>query len=104
MKKSFFLSHQFLDSREWLWVRRRALERADYRCESPGCTEREFLEVNHVRPRKYYPELSLDLGNLEVLCARHHAEIHPWIVCRSKYSNVRAANDDQFELPLESSA
>jgi len=27
------------------------------------------LNVDHIRPRRYYPELALELGNLQVLCA-----------------------------------
>lgn len=28
-----------------------------------------LLNVDHVKPRKFYPELALDLDNLQVLCA-----------------------------------
>ena len=32
------------------------------------CGNKNQLEVDHVKPRKNYPELELDIDNLQILC------------------------------------
>lgn len=55
-------------------LRRRALRRARYRCENPGCGQAVFLQVHHRRP--VAGGGSDDARNLVVLCWRCHRELH----------------------------
>lgn len=61
----------FLASREWAVMRMRALERDGGRCAVDGRTAKDgyVMNVDHIKPRKYYPELALTLSNLQVLCS-----------------------------------
>ena len=55
-------------------LRRQLHERANYRCETPGCRHRIHLDVHHVRPRKHGGPHSFD--NCVVLCGSCHARTH----------------------------
>lgn len=60
----------FLSSYEWRKVRMIALKHANGRCECCGNGPKEGyrLNVDHIKPRRKYPELALDPDNLQVLC------------------------------------
>ncbi len=62
----------FYASWEWKAVRYEALKVHGHRCQCcgwrPGDTEAGRLVVDHIRPRRKYPALALDLRNLQVLC------------------------------------
>lgn len=60
----------FYDSREWLAVRYEALKASAGRCSccAARASEQNPLHVDHIKPRSKYPELSLVLSNLQVLC------------------------------------
>ncbi len=63
-------SKRFYHSGAWRRVRERALQRDHYICQlrlSPDCTT-VATEVHHIKPRKKYPELALDLSNLTSCC------------------------------------
>ncbi len=62
---------KFYKSREWMAARFRALHKAGHRCEHCGVSVKKkgSMRVDHIKPRKSYPELSLDQSNLQVLCA-----------------------------------
>ena len=66
----FVSSDEFLQSYEWRRVRYEALRINDGRCELCGSGKSDGVQLNvdHIRPRKKYPELALDLTNLQVLC------------------------------------
>ena len=59
---------------QWAWkrVRYEALKLHGQRCQccgwQPGDTKSGHLVVDHIKPRKKYPELALDRSNLQVLC------------------------------------
>jgi 5-methylcytosine-specific restriction endonuclease McrA len=64
-------SSAFYRSDEWRLVRYQALKRSAGTCECCGsrpAPERP-LHVDHIRPRSRFPDLALDLSNLQVLCA-----------------------------------
>jgi len=81
---------QFYNSTEWKNLRQRALERDNYECQE--CKrlgkihvdskkvegERKSIELNvhHIKEIEFWPELALDLNNLETLCLHHHNLIH----------------------------
>jgi hypothetical protein len=63
-------SDEFLRSFEWRRVRMQVLERDGARCCCCGRTAADGVAINvdHVKNRKTFPHLALDLGNLQVLC------------------------------------
>ena len=75
----------FYKSKPWRNVRRMALERDLYFCVE--CMEayrrgeirkpKYAVMVHHIKPRDKYPELELDLNNLQSLCDAHHNKKHP---------------------------
>lgn len=65
----------FYRSQAWKNLRKAALIRDHYLCRR--CKRRAANTVHHVLPREEYPERSLDLDNLESLCARCHNQEHP---------------------------
>lgn len=60
----------FYESREWLDLRYRALKLYERRCMVCGLTPAEGaqIHVDHIKPRKDYPELELEITNLQILC------------------------------------
>src|SRR5262245_27419217 len=92
-------SDLFLHSNAWKIERLRAIERADYRCETPGCKVRHGLHAHHVLPRHSHPHLALDQLNLEVLCPECHARRHGWgRRLPAHWVSLRPANDAQLQL------
>lgn len=61
-----------LASPEWKALRRRVLAVYGMKCMCCGHVPRNPSQINidHVKPRKYYPEMALEESNLQVLCAR----------------------------------
>lgn len=62
----------FLLSPEWRAIRKLALEKHGSCCLKCGRmgTPDEPINVDHIKPRKFFPELALDLSNLQPLCWR----------------------------------
>lgn len=60
----------FLLSFEWRRVRMSVLANAHGRCACCGCGANDgaVLHVDHIKPRKRFPDLALDPKNLQVLC------------------------------------
>lgn len=67
---AFVMSDAFLESYEWRRVRMQVLKRDGARCECCGATPATgaVMNVDHIRPRRLFPELALDPENLQVLC------------------------------------
>lgn len=63
-------SDGFLLSPEWKALRRQAIELYGTTCCKCGKeqTRRHRVNMDHIKPRKYYPELALDINNLQPLC------------------------------------
>ena len=66
----FALKDSFLNSYEWRKVRMVALKKHGARCQCCGATPATgaVMNVDHIKPRKLFPELALDVENLQVLC------------------------------------
>lgn len=68
----------FYGSREWIALRRVALDRDKYICQI--CLRDNRLRradtVHHIKPIKDYPELALDLNNLLSVCNICHNKLH----------------------------
>jgi len=65
-------SSDFLCSPEWRELRLEAIKRYGntcLKCKRVG-SKRYPINIDHIKPRKYYPELSLDINNLQPLCGR----------------------------------
>ena len=60
----------FLQSFEWRKLRMVALKKYGPRCQCCGATPATgaIMNVDHIKPRKLFPELSLDIDNLQILC------------------------------------
>ena len=63
-------SDAFLMTYEWRKVRMEALKKYGAKCQCCGATPAHgaVMNVDHIKPRKLYPHLALDLNNLQVLC------------------------------------
>lgn len=61
----------FYRSREWLELRYLAFKHYGRRCMCCGAGPHECqLQVDHIKPRIRYPELALELTNLQILCRK----------------------------------
>lgn len=63
-------STSFLESFEWRRVRMMALKKYGAKCMCCGATPASgaVMNVDHIKPRKLFPELALDVNNLQILC------------------------------------
>lgn len=81
---------KFYNSSEWIKLRNAALNRDNYECQEckrlggvhadsfkvEGEKKSIELNVHHIKEIEDYPELALELDNLETLCLDHHNETH----------------------------
>lgn len=60
----------FLYTEAWRALRREAVAKYGLICLSCGReNSRKFpINIDHIKPRKFYPELALDINNLQPLC------------------------------------
>jgi hypothetical protein len=60
----------FYESRQWLELRYRVLQKAGGSCKLCGCrgSSENPIQVDHIEPRSLRPELALVESNLQVLC------------------------------------
>lgn len=66
----FVASDQFLSSFEWRRVRMMALKKYGPVCMCCGASPLTgaVMNVDHIKPRKLFPQLALDVDNLQILC------------------------------------
>jgi len=60
----------FLKSTEWKELREKVISHYGGRVMKCGFIPRRGVNVDHIKPRKLFPELSLCFDNLQVLCGR----------------------------------
>ena len=67
---AFVATDAFLESFEWRKVRMAALKKYGPKCMCCGATPATgaVMNVDHIKPRKKFPELALNLDNLQILC------------------------------------
>lgn len=60
----------FLNTFEWKAIRKMALNLYGSRCQCCGASPSTgaVMNVDHIKSRKFYPHLALDINNLQVLC------------------------------------
>ena len=79
----------FYKSPEWRELRVKVLQRNGCSCMMCGRNPREHgvvVHVDHIKPRSKYPNLSLDINNLQVLCEdcnvgksnKYNTDYRPW--------------------------
>lgn len=63
-------SDAFLSTYAWRKLRMEALKKYGPRCQCCGATPANgaVINVDHIKPRKKWPSLALDLNNLQILC------------------------------------
>lgn len=62
-------SDAFLSSYEWRKLRLVVLKKYGSRCQCCGANSTQaMICVDHIKPRKFFPELALSESNLQVLC------------------------------------
>ena len=63
-------STEFLSTYEWRKVRMQALKKYGPVCQCCGATPATgaVMNVDHIKPRRLFPSLALDVNNLQVLC------------------------------------
>jgi 5-methylcytosine-specific restriction endonuclease McrA len=63
-------SAEFLDSYEWRRVRMAALKLYGPVCQCCGASKAQgaVIHVDHIKPRKLFPQLALNVNNLQILC------------------------------------
>lgn len=64
------MSDVFLESYEWRRVRMVVLKKYGPVCQCCGATPQTgaVMNVDHIKPRRLFPQLALDVDNLQVLC------------------------------------
>lgn len=69
-KKYGLFNDTFLKSYAWRKLRYEVIQKYERRCMCCGLTPDDGikLHVDHIKPRKRYPELALDINNLQMLC------------------------------------
>lgn len=70
-KVEYRASDAFLASFEWRRLRMEVIKARGTRCECCGRTPKQHgiaINVDHIKPRKHYPDLALEQANLQVLC------------------------------------
>ncbi len=70
LETPFVQTDGFLRSYEWRELRYKALQLHGRRCQCCGAsaTDGATMNVDHIKPRRKYPEFALDIKNLQVLC------------------------------------
>lgn len=61
-------SSNFINSKEWRALRQTALKKYGNSCFH--CKSDKNINIDHILPRNFYPELALDIKNLQPLCAK----------------------------------
>jgi len=63
-------STDFLQTYEWRKLRMEALKKYGPVCQCCGASRETgaVMNVDHIKPRKLFPQLALDINNLQILC------------------------------------
>lgn len=63
-------SKDFLQSKSWQRLRIQAFKKYGNKCQCCGATPESGAKlcVDHIKPRRLFPELALELDNLQILC------------------------------------
>ncbi len=70
--ETFVISDAFLLSAEWRRLRMLVITKRGARCECCGASPKDgvtVINVDHIKPRRNFPQLALVESNLQILCA-----------------------------------
>lgn len=73
--------YKFYKSKAFLKLRQKVIKQAHGECQE--CLKKKPKQitrgtvVHHIKHVEEYPELALDISNLELVCAKCHWELHP---------------------------
>ena len=69
-RDAYAMTDAFLQSYEWRRLRMQALKMHGAVCQCCGANPKtgSVMNVDHIKPRKLFPELALELTNLQILC------------------------------------
>ena len=67
-KKKKKTNAKFYISQEWKELRYKAIKTYGKKCMCCNSTDKT-IHVDHIKPRSLYPDLALELSNLQILCA-----------------------------------
>lgn len=98
-KKSFAAFKAFYQTKEWRKLRFEALLLYGRKCMCCNATD-AVMHVDHVKPRFKYPELELDIANLQILCEDCNMGKGGWSEADFREEPI-AANDVGAELDAE---
>jgi len=97
-KKQYTTGKGFYNSKEWLKIRVRVLEKYGCECMMCGRSKKNHgvvIHVDHIKPRSKYPELELDINNLQILCDQCN------IGKGNRYETDWRPEDDQITKELD---
>lgn len=96
-KSDFGSTDSFLRSFEWKVVRMKALSKYGARCQCCGADKTDNVKicVDHIKPRKLYPQLALDINNLQVLCEVCNHGKGNWDMTDWKPGDAKATASEQ---------
>lgn len=87
----------FLSTYEWRRLRMEVIKERGSRCECCGATPADgqtVINVDHIKPRRKYPELALTKANLQVLCSPCNHGKGNWDETDWREQAVRAENSE----------
>lgn len=90
----------FYHSKAWQALRAQALRRDGYECvacKAEGKVSTGVLDVDHIKPIESYPDLKLDLKNLQTLCKYHHNRKHGRDHFKIARKKNRRWNDERWD-------
>ena len=84
-------SKDFLNSKAWKRLRYQALKLHGMRCQCCGASPKTgaILNVDHVMPRSLFPQLALQIDNLQVLCSECNEGKGNWDMTKAKEHAIK---------------
>lgn len=84
-------SSEFLNSKAWKRLRFQALKKHGMRCQACGSSPANgvVLNVDHILPRRLFPESALQLENLQVLCGECNEGKGNWDMTDVRSMNMK---------------
>ncbi|HEV2099337.1 MAG TPA: HNH endonuclease [Stellaceae bacterium] len=91
---------EFLQTHAWKQLRYKALRKYGRRCQCCGATPESgaIMNVDHIKPRRRFPELALRLDNLQVLCGDCNQGKGNWD--QTDWRDPEPAIDEQLDSAL----
>jgi 5-methylcytosine-specific restriction endonuclease McrA len=89
---------KFYKSREWMALRKKALERDHFecqRCKDLGKYHKAEC-VHHVKEVKPFPHLALSLSNLKCLCNACHNAVHDRMADHLQQHGKKFVNEERW--------